>query len=57
MTVGIVFETHSLSEDNECGIASGWLPGGLSERGRVLARELGERRVSDGLAAVYIGPA
>lgn len=52
MTVGIVFETHSLSEDNECGIATGWLPGGLSERGRVLARELGERRVSDGLAAV-----
>ena len=35
------------------GVASGWLPGRLSERGRALARELGERRVADGLAAVF----
>jgi alpha-ribazole phosphatase/probable phosphoglycerate mutase len=49
----IVFETHSVSEDNERGIATGWLPGRLSERGRSLARELGTRRGHDGLAAVF----
>jgi len=39
-----VFETHSISEDNERGIATGWLPGALSARGRELAAELGRRR-------------
>src|SRR5688500_1208232 len=29
MSVDIVFETHSISEDNEHGIATGWLPGAL----------------------------
>ena len=53
MSVQIVFETHALSEDNERGIATGWLPGRLSERGRALERELGERRIADGLAAVF----
>lgn len=53
MSVQIVFETHALSEDNERGVASGWRPGRLSARGRALARELGERRVADGLAAVF----
>ena len=53
MPVDIVFETHSISEDNERGIATGWLPGRLSERGRSLARELGARRRADGLAAVF----
>ena len=48
----LVFETHSLSEDNDRGIATGWLPGRLSERGRGLARELGERRRDDSLAVV-----
>lgn len=52
MTVEIVFETHSLTEDNEAGLATGWLPGRLSPRGRELARELGRRRRSDRLAAV-----
>jgi alpha-ribazole phosphatase/probable phosphoglycerate mutase len=51
--VEIVFETHAWSEDNERGIATGWLPGSLSERGRGLARELGERRRDDGIAAVF----
>jgi len=51
--VQIVFETHALSEDNERGLATGWLPGRLSARGRALARELGQRRVADGLAAVF----
>lgn len=37
----------------ERGLASGWLPGRLSQRGGELARELGERRAGDGLAAVF----
>jgi alpha-ribazole phosphatase/probable phosphoglycerate mutase len=49
----IVFETHSFSEDNERGLATGWLPGRLSERGRAAARELGARRRDDDLAAVF----
>jgi 2,3-bisphosphoglycerate-dependent phosphoglycerate mutase len=49
----IVFETHSLSEDNEAGIATGWLPGRLSSLGREKASALGERRRADGLAAVF----
>jgi alpha-ribazole phosphatase/probable phosphoglycerate mutase len=53
VSVQIVFETHALSEDNQRGLATGWLPGRLSDRGRVLAQELGERRRADGLAAVF----
>ncbi|MFF5208248.1 histidine phosphatase family protein [Streptosporangium sp. NPDC000396] len=53
MAIEIVLETHSMSQDNERGIATGWLPGCLSERGRRLAVELGERRRKDGLAAVF----
>lgn len=52
MAVEIVYETHSISDHNESGIASGWLPGELSERGRALAAELGERRRHDGFDAV-----
>jgi alpha-ribazole phosphatase/probable phosphoglycerate mutase len=51
--VEIVFETHSLTVDNERGIATGWLPGRLSERGRRLAAELGARRRDDRVAAVF----
>ena len=53
MTVEIVFETHSLSTDNEAGIATGWLQGELSEEGRRLARGLGERRRGERIDAVY----
>ena len=53
MSVQIVFETHSISTDNERGIATGWLHGELSRRGRELAKELGERRRTDGIAAVF----
>ena len=53
MSVEIVYETHSLSVDNERGIATRWLDGELSERGRELARELGERRRDDGIATVF----
>src|SRR5258708_36854624 len=49
----IVFETHSTSEDNERGIATGWLPGRLSPLGREQAAELGRRRHADGIAAVF----
>jgi alpha-ribazole phosphatase/probable phosphoglycerate mutase len=48
-----VYETHSISVDNERGVATGWLPGELSERGKALAVELGARRRDDGLVAVY----
>ena len=54
MAVEIVFETHAFSEDNEHGVATGWLPGRLSERGRSAARELGARRKDDGIAAVFV---
>jgi alpha-ribazole phosphatase/probable phosphoglycerate mutase len=49
----LIFETHSLSEDNEQGIATGWRDGRLSARGRVLAGELGARRRHDGIQAVF----
>ena len=51
--VQIVCETHSTTEDNENGIATGWLPGRLSALGRKRAAELGRRRAADGLAAVF----
>jgi broad specificity phosphatase PhoE len=54
MTVEIVYETHSLTEDNEHGIATGWLPGKLSAQGRRFASELGARRRDTGLAAVFV---
>lgn len=54
MAVDIVYETHSLTEDNEKGIATGWLPGRLSERGRRFAAELGARRRDTGLAMVFV---
>ena len=53
MSVEIVFEAHSVSTDNELGIATGWLDGRLSEKGRRLAKELGKRRRADDIAAVF----
>jgi broad specificity phosphatase PhoE len=44
VTVQLIYETHSITVDNERGVATGWLPGELSEQGRRLALELGERR-------------
>ena len=52
MAVQIVYETHSISVDNERGIATGWLPGELSDEGRRLARSLGQRRQDEGIDAV-----
>ncbi|HEY9345399.1 MAG TPA: histidine phosphatase family protein [Inquilinus sp.] len=54
MAVELVYETHSTTEDNETGIATGWLPGRLSQAGRAQAAELGRRRRNDGLAAVFV---
>ncbi len=51
-SVQIVYETHSTSEDNEQGIATGWLGGTLSARGREQASRLGSRRREDGLDLV-----
>jgi 2,3-bisphosphoglycerate-dependent phosphoglycerate mutase len=53
VAVEIVFETHSLSEDNNQGIATGWNDGRLSDEGRRLARLLGDRRRDDQIAAVF----
>jgi 2,3-bisphosphoglycerate-dependent phosphoglycerate mutase len=53
MPIEIVFETHALSEDNERGVATGWLPGRLCARGRELAAQMGQRRRGDGICAVF----
>ena len=53
MPVSVVYETHSVTVDNEIGRATGWQPGELSERGRELAAELGRRRHDDRLSAVF----
>jgi alpha-ribazole phosphatase/probable phosphoglycerate mutase len=53
MTVEIVYETHSWSQDNERGVASGWAGSHLSPRGRQAAEALGARRRNDGLSAVF----
>lgn len=53
MSVEVVYETHSTTEDNEAGIATGWLPGRLSATGRGQALELGNRRRDDGITVVF----
>ncbi|GGV26937.1 alpha-ribazole phosphatase [Kitasatospora herbaricolor] len=53
MAVEIVYETHATTIDNVAGIATGWLPGQLSELGRRQAAELGERRRAGNFAAVF----
>ena len=54
MAVTLVYETHATTTDNEAGIATGWLPGELSDQGRIQASELGARRRDDGLDVVYV---
>ena len=51
--IELVFETHATSTDNERGVATGWLEGALSVRGREQARELGARRRNDRIDAVF----
>lgn len=52
--VRIVYETHSTTEDNEHGIATGWLPGTLSRDGMEQAAALGARRSGSGADAVFV---
>lgn len=44
MRTKLIYETHSTTLDNERGVATGWLPGELSEAGRQQSAELGARR-------------
>ena len=53
MTIELVFETHSTTEDNERGAATGWRPGKLSAAGREQARQMGQRRANDGIEAIF----
>lgn len=48
-----MYETHSITVDNERALATGWFDGTLSERGRRAARELGERRRGEDFALVF----
>ena len=52
--IEIVFETHSTTTDNERWVASGWLDGQLSPLGRRQAKELGERRATNGASVVFL---
>jgi 2,3-bisphosphoglycerate-dependent phosphoglycerate mutase len=54
VNIEIIFETHSISKDNELGVATGWLPGRLSATGRGLAAEMGERRREDDFDSVFV---
>jgi broad specificity phosphatase PhoE len=54
VAVRLTYETHATTEDNEQGVATGWLPGRLSERGRREAALMGERRRPQGYAAVLV---
>ena len=53
MGINSVFETHSITEDNERGIATGWHHGRLSPEGRRLAIELGNRHRNDGIQTIF----
>jgi broad specificity phosphatase PhoE len=54
VSVRLVYETHSITTDNEAGVATGWLPGELSAAGQEAACELGARRRDDGIGVVYV---
>jgi broad specificity phosphatase PhoE len=51
--IEIAFVTHELTEDNESGHATGWLPGKLSPEGRTNAARVGTRSVCAGIDAVF----
>lgn len=53
MAVRVTFETHATTTDNEAGLATGWLPGDLSDAGREQARLLGTRRSDDAVDVVF----
>ena len=45
MAIELVFETHSMTVDNEQGRATGWRAGQLSEQGRAQAQRLSSSEV------------
>ncbi len=49
----LIFETHSITLDNEHGIATGWDDGALSEAGKRLAAELGLRHRAEPPSSVF----
>jgi 2,3-bisphosphoglycerate-dependent phosphoglycerate mutase len=49
----LAFETHSITTDNERGVATGWGSCGLSDAGRALAVELGVRRRNDSITVTF----
>lgn len=53
MPIELVFETHSTTEDNEKGVATGWRPGVLSPAGREQAQQMARRREDDGIEAIF----
>jgi broad specificity phosphatase PhoE len=53
VAIQLVFETHSMTVDNEHGRATGWLPGQLSKQGRGQAQQLGCRRIGNGITTVF----
>ncbi len=53
MAIELVFQNYSTTVDNEQGHATGWLPGRLSQRGRLQARQLEQRSGNDGITAVF----
>lgn len=54
MALELVYETHSITTDNEAGIATGWNHGELSALGREKAVNLGARRRDDGIDTIYV---
>ena len=53
--IELVFETHSLSTDNERGIATGWLPGELSEHGPGGWCDSKRKQIVIGATAIELG--
>ena len=49
----ITYLVHSITQDNEAGLATGWLPGELSEEGVLRAKKLGEQLESQSYDAVF----
>jgi hypothetical protein len=53
MSIHLIHETHSISRDKEAEIATGPLPGELSEHGRLGAQNLGRRR-ADSTGVIWL---
>jgi alpha-ribazole phosphatase/probable phosphoglycerate mutase len=51
--ITLIFESHSTTEDNEAGLAAGWLDTPLSERGKQQAKELSERFKGQSFDAIF----